>query len=274
MKVNRKRIVMALVTLVISVFIFNVAAEDKPFRIFIPEDYSRLHVEAVRKDSVCPGNTSSSHFWDEIPVSPSTTMPGKINDEYWHGQYQRINRLVAQEDKTEIVFFGNSITWYWSQAGGNGQAVWKKKYSCYNPINMGNSGDITPVMLYRVTHGNLDFAKGKQPKIAVLLCGTNNFVVTRSDGGNVKWDLRANCPPEDVAHGVRAIAQVFRRRLPQTRVILMGILPVSDKTKWAKNLPDIIARDVPDVAVIHMGTEDVISDYGTAESLTSSGKWR
>jgi lysophospholipase L1-like esterase len=37
-----------------------------------------------------------------------------------------------------------------------------------------------------------------------------------------------------VAHGVRAIAQVFRRRLPQTRVIMMGILPVSNKTKWAR----------------------------------------
>jgi hypothetical protein len=39
---------------------------------------------------------------------------------------------------------------------------------------MGNSGDITPVMLYRVNHGNLDFPKGQAPRVAVLLCGTNN----------------------------------------------------------------------------------------------------
>lgn len=51
---------------------------------------------------------------------------------------------------------------------------------------MGNSGDITPVMLYRVTHGNLDFPKDHQPKVAVLLCGTNNFVVTQSAGGAKK----------------------------------------------------------------------------------------
>lgn len=99
---------------------------------------------------------------------------------------------------------------------------------------MGNSGDITPVMLYRVTHGNLDFPKGKQPKVAVLLCGINNFIVTKSDGGREKWDLGANCPPADIAHGQRAIAQVFRRRLPETRVILMAILPVADRVKWAK----------------------------------------
>ncbi len=208
---------MALVSLTITVFVFNVAAEVKPLKVFIPEDSS-----------------GTSHFWDEIPVSPSTTVPGKIKDEYWHGQYQRVNRLVASEDKAEIVFFGNSITWNWSLGTGTGQDVWKKEYSCFNPINMGNSGDITPVMLYRVTHGNLDFAEGQQPKVAVLLCGTNNFGVTSSAGGEVQWDLGANCPPEDVAQGVRAIAQVFRRRLPQTRVILMGILPVSNKTKWAR----------------------------------------
>lgn len=196
--------------------------------------FSSLHMEAATQGSVRPGNATSPNFWDEIPVSPSTTAPDKIRDEYWYGQYQRVNREVARAKKAEIVFFGDSITWYWSQGGGIGQGVWRQKYSCYNPINMGNSGDITPVMLYRVTRGNLDFAKGQEPKVAVLLCGTNNFVVTKSADGKVQWDLGANCPPEDVAHGVRAIAQVFRRRLPQTRVIMMGILPVSNKSKWAK----------------------------------------
>jgi lysophospholipase L1-like esterase len=188
----------------------------------------------VNNQSARSGNISSSHFWDEIPVSPSTTVPEKIKDDYWHGQYQRVNREVARADKSEIVFFGDSITWHWSLGGGTGKDVWKESYSRYNPINMGNSGDITPVMLYRVTHGNLNFAKNRQPKAAVLLCGTNNFVVTQSDGGKVQWDLGANCPPEDVAEGVRAIAQVFRRRLPHTRVIILGILPVSNKTKWVK----------------------------------------
>lgn len=193
-----------------------------------------LYVEAASRDSIRSGTTPSVHFWDEIPVSPSTTAPGRIQDEYWVSQFQRVNQEVAKADKSEIVFFGNSITWHWSLGGGAGLDVWNKKYSSYNPINMGNSGDITPVMLYRITHGNLDFAKGQQPKVAVLLCGTNNFVVTQSDGGKVQWNLGPNCPPEDVANGVRAIAQVFRRRLPQTRVIMMGILPVSNKPKWAK----------------------------------------
>jgi beta-glucosidase len=181
-----------------------------------------------------PVITPALDFWDEIPASPSTTAPGTIKDDYWHGQYQRVNLEVARADRTELVFFGDSITWNWSLGAGTGREVWEKEYSRYHPLNMGNSGDITPVMLYRVTHGNLDFAAGRQPKVAVLLCGTNNFVVTQSAGGEVRWDLGAACPPQDVAAGARAIAQVFRRRLPQTRVIMMGILPVSNQVKWAK----------------------------------------
>ena len=43
-----------------------------------------------------------------------------------------------------------------------------------------------------------------------------------------------NCPPADIANGRRAIAQVFRRRLPGTRLIMMALLPVADKGRRAK----------------------------------------
>jgi beta-glucosidase len=100
-------------------------------------------------------------FWDEIPVSPSTTVPQMIQDDYWRGQFERVNKEVSQAYKTAMVFFGDSISWHWSLGGDIGKEVWKKEYSRHNAINMGNSGDITPVMLYRVTHGNLNFADGQ-----------------------------------------------------------------------------------------------------------------
>ena len=105
--------------------------------------------------------SASPNFWDEIPLSPSTTMPGQIQDDYWNGEFQRVNREVLQAKETRMVFFGDSITWYWSLGSAPGKDVWNENYARYNPINMGNSGDITPVMLYRVTHGNLDFTEGR-----------------------------------------------------------------------------------------------------------------
>lgn len=182
----------------------------------------------------CRSEESGPHFWDPVPPSPSTTAPDQIHDAYWHSEFERVNRAVAKADGSQVIFFGDSITLAWSMAKAEGKAVWEKRFAKYHPINMGNSGDITPVMLYRATKGNLDFTKGHAPRVAVLLCGTNNYVVGQSDGGKVKWDLGIDTPPGEVADGVRAVAQAFRRKLPETRVIVLGILPVKDQTKWAK----------------------------------------
>ena len=215
-------------------------------------------------------------FWDEIPLSPSTTMPLKVQDDYWNSEFQRVNREVSESKETGMVFFGDSITWSWSLGPATGREIWNEQYSRYQPINMGNSGDITPVMLYRVAHGNLDFPAGRQPKVAVLLCGTNNFGVTQSDGGKEKWDLGANCPPVDIANGKRAIAQVFRRRLPNTRLILMAILPVSNKDKWAKcrevnAINAATGFDPNEVAYIDLQDKFLLPDGSINGSLFADG---
>lgn len=177
---------------------------------------------------------SAAAFDDEITPSPSTTVPDRIRDAYWRGEFERVNREVASAEETQVVFFGDSITLGWSVGEAAGKSVWEGRFAKYKPLNMGNSGDITPVMLYRTQHGNLAFREGHAPRVAVLLCGTNNYGVTQSDGGNERWDLGIDTPPGDVAEGVRAVAREFRRRLPTTRVIILGILPVKDPIKRAK----------------------------------------
>lgn len=182
----------------------------------------------------CKSAPSGPSFMDPVAQSSSTTMPEKIQDTYWHSQFVRVNNEVAKAKDVQVVFFGDSITKGWSMLSAQGKPVWEERFAKYNPINMGNSGGITPTMLYRVTQGNLDFAKGQAPRVAVLLCGTNNYGVTQSDGGKVQWDLGIDTPPNEVADGVRAIAQVFREKLPTTRVIVLAILPVKQEVKWAK----------------------------------------
>jgi len=198
-------------------------------------------------------------FWDPVPPSPSATVPAQVNDAYWRGEFERVNKAVTEANGSQVVFFGDSITLCWSMANAEGKAVWENRLAKYKPINMGNSGDITPVMLYRITKGNLDFAQDQSPRVAVLLCGTNNFAVKQSDGGKEKWDLGIEAPAAEVADGVRAIAQVFRRKLPATRVIVLGILPVKDKVKWGKcrETNRILASyDYPKDEVVFMDLQD------------------
>jgi hypothetical protein len=114
------------------------------------------------------------HFWDEIPASASTTIPAVVLDDYWISEFQRVNREVAAARDCKLVFFGDSITWSWSLGPATGKEIWEKQFAPYQPLNMGNSGDITPVMLHRVTRGNLDFPAGRHPKVAVLLCGISH----------------------------------------------------------------------------------------------------
>lgn len=173
-------------------------------------------------------------FSDTIPLSSSTSIPDKIQDTYWHGQFVRINNEVAAAKDVQVIFFGDSITKSWSMLQAKGKPVWDNQFAKYNPINMGNSGGITPTMLYRANNGNLDFPVGEAPAVAVLLCGTNNYGVTQSDGGKVQWDLGMKTDPREVADGIRAIAQTFRTKLPTTRAIVLAILPVKQEPKWAK----------------------------------------
>lgn len=200
------------------------------------------------------------NFWDEIQPSSSTTVPEQISDDYWHSEFERVNKEVAKAAGSQVIFFGDSITLGWTIGKAEGKAVWEKQFTKYNPINMGNSGDITPVMLYRAMKGNLDFAEGQAPRVAVLLCGTNNYVVKQSDGGKVKWDLGMDTPPGEVADGVRAVAQAFRHKLPTTRVIVLGILPVKDQAKWEKcrETNRILASySYPKDEVVFMNLEDL-----------------
>lgn len=215
-------------------------------------------------------------FWDEIPLSPSTTLPSVVLDDYWNSEFQRVNREVAAAHNTRLVFFGDSITWSWSLGPATGREIWENQFKDHHPINMGNSGDITPVMLHRVTRGNLDFPEGRHPQVAVILCGINNFGVSQSAGGREKWGLGKDCPPEDIANGQRAIAQVFRRRLPHTRVIMMALLPVADRAKWEKcqrvnAINASLALDGNEVAFVNLQDSFLEPDGTIKEALFTDG---
>lgn len=216
------------------------------------------------------------HFWDEIPLSPSTTRPAEVLDDYWNSEFQRVNREVAAAQNTQLIFLGDSITWSWTLGPETGKEIWENQFAGYKPINMGNSGDITPVMLHRVTRGNLDFADGQHPKVAVLLCGINNLGVSQSAGGKEQWGLGAHCPPADIANGIRAISQVFRRRLPETRLIMMATLPVSDDDKratcrQASAINAALIRNDNEVAFVDLQDKFLLPDGSLNKLLFTDG---
>ncbi|HEV8551184.1 MAG TPA: GDSL-type esterase/lipase family protein, partial [Polyangiaceae bacterium] len=154
-----------------------------------------LPVEPPRKLVSFPQNVANR------PIPRVGSEPWLISDE-WRQKHERLlstpNRAAA-----EVVFLGDSITEAWHFA-----PAYKERFQRYAPLNLGISGDLTQHLLWRLEHGEVD---GIHPKVAVLMIGVNN--------------LAGGFSSEDTMGGVRAVVGAVRARLPDTFILLLGVLP-------------------------------------------------
>lgn len=124
--------------------------------------------------------------------------------------------LVLQRAKDnpgpcDIAFIGDSITQGWE---GAGKKVWEKYYAPRKCLNFGVGGDRTEHVLWRFENGQLD---GIKPKAAVLMIGTNN--------SNKNKDGTEQYSEAQILEGVQAIVKQIRTRLPDTKLLVLGIFP-------------------------------------------------
>lgn len=121
----------------------------------------------------------------------------------------------ARQGGIDVYFLGDSITRRWGATDyPEFLAHWRKSFHGWNAANFGWGGDTTQNILWRLEHGELD---GVNPKVIVLLAGTNN--VGRTPSPDVV---------DDVPRGLRAILELCQRKAPRAAIILMGIFPRND----------------------------------------------
>lgn len=106
-----------------------------------------------------------------------------------------------------VLFLGDSLTERFDPV------VWRRDMAPRGVLNAGVNGDRTEHLLWRLQHGNL---AGPPPRAVVVLIGTNDL----TNGGFGR-------EPEDVAEGIRANLVYLRQRLPDTRILLLGLWPRS-----------------------------------------------
>lgn len=135
------------------------------------------------------------------------TTPAK-RDGRAYERFLEINRRVKEAGtNSQLIFVGDSITEGWE---GNGKEVWAKYYAPRHALNLGIGSDHTQHVLWRLENGNVD---GLKPKVAVLLIGVNNVPDNNNNSA------------EDVLAGVTAVVRSLRERLPETKVLVLGIFP-------------------------------------------------
>jgi beta-glucosidase len=125
--------------------------------------------------------------------------------EWWRDRHEE-KLEAAKQAEIDLLFLGDSITHSWETEGA---AVWDEYYQDRKAFNLGFSGDRTEHVLWRLENGAVD---GMSPRLAVLMIGTNN-TGHRMD------------PAAYTAEGIERIVSELRKRLPETKILLLGIFP-------------------------------------------------
>lgn len=125
----------------------------------------------------------------------------------------------AKEDHVDIYFEGDSITRRWGATDyPDFLANWKHNFFGWNAADFGWGGDKTENILWRLENGELD---GVNPKVIVLLAGTNNV-------GHTVLPEGADSKVADVTRGIQAMLQVLQAKAPDATIILIAIFPRND----------------------------------------------
>lgn len=138
----------------------------------------------------------------------------------FHQQYLKQTR----KRKINVVFLGDSIIQGWK----NHKQLWRQHYGKQGAVNFGIGGDRTQQILWRINHGLFD---QMQPQLVVLNIGVNNL-----------WGDQFGAAR--IAEGIAKIVDAIQTKSPQTKILLIGILPTGEKpnTSYRRKIRAINAR--------------------------------
>jgi lysophospholipase L1-like esterase len=137
----------------------------------------------------------------------------------------------AKQGRIDIYFAGDSIVRRWGALDYPELLEnWKQNFLGWNAANFGWGADRTENILWRLENGELD---GVNPKVIVLLAGTNNV-------GDKEPKDEAGVA--DIARGVKAIVDVCQRKAPNAVIVLTAIFPRNDNIAVVPTIDRINAK--------------------------------
>jgi lysophospholipase L1-like esterase len=158
-----------------------------------------------------------------------STPASRMDKADWAAQFNAQQQELRQ-NSYDIVLLGDSIMhelqYVGPQSFNNIDAVWQRWFACRRTIDLGFTGDTTANLLWRIENGLLPTTP---PKLAVVLIGTNN------DRPALGWSA------QQTAQGIVTIVDELHRRLPGTRILVMGIPPNAHGARVAEIIDQVNA---------------------------------
>jgi lysophospholipase L1-like esterase len=137
---------------------------------------------------------------------------GDLNSHLAHQQLL----AKARTGGIDLYLLGDSITRRWGATDyPDFLAHWNQTFHGWNAADFGWGADLTENILWRLENGELD---GVNPKVIVLLAGTNNVGKEPGDDAKVA----------DVTRGLKAIVTLCRKKAPAATIVLTAIFPRND----------------------------------------------
>ena len=141
---------------------------------------------------------------------PSSLAPAPRTDEWAIAREKECIRRAKEAAPAKLVFVGDSITQAWEDPG---KAAWEKHLAPLGALNLGNSGDRTENVLYRLAQAPLTRL---EPEHVFLLIGTNNLGHGTSNA-------------DETLVGVQSVAELLVEQCPAATVHIIEIFPRGEK---------------------------------------------
>src|ERR1039457_2960859 len=177
------------------------------WKYFIPWADRFLNRKAVLEQAAAPRS---------IP-SPSSEPVARTDQNSMLAHAQLLEK--ANKGQIDIYFEGDSIPRRWGATDyPELLANWTRNFYGWNAADFGWGADRVENILWRLANGELD---GVNPRVIVLLAGTNNVGRVAQPGGDE--DKVA-----DITRGLQAIVRIMQTNAPGATIIVTGIFPRND----------------------------------------------
>jgi beta-glucosidase len=171
-----------------------------------------------------PGHEAQKHlpeFWFVTPTASHwQAKDGSGVNEWVEHHAQCIGKAQAMREHIDIAIIGDSITQGWGGGwdGSPFNTAWQNHFGDARTVNLGIGGDRIEHILWRLDHGALE---GTSPRCILLMIGVNNAPLVQANG----------VPMISAAQGIKLCVENLRLRCPDSRIVLVKILPAFDPSK-------------------------------------------
>jgi lysophospholipase L1-like esterase len=172
----------------------------------------RLRFPALLACALCVATMGAAFAQAPGTALSSAIQPtDRLSVDWWAARHKAIVADLPKHADAQLLLVGDTTTNNYDRAeppDQNFQPIWQQYYAPRKALNLGFSGDTTANVLWRLDHGEV---QGLHPKLAVVLIGTDNTAIGQS--------------AEETEAGIDAVVKDLEHRLPETKILLVGILP-------------------------------------------------